>query len=173
MVDNHKGVSLNIGKEGNDLKIRMYDSEIYGEVPGVNKDAPDGQRAWCKDKHGMMIFQASVGAKPLHPTMPSSLPIQKIKSNGSWGGDVILENVNLNDFAATTECGAKQHLIKRNKSSSDYIPINTFKFTKFRNVQENAFAFIDDPPQGWANPTDCGDFPCTRKTDFKRNTFAI
>ena len=108
-----------------------------------------------------MIFQASVGAKPLHPTMPSTLPIQKIKSNGSWGGNVKLENVNFNNFASKTQCGAKQHAIKRNKSSSDYIPINEFKYTKFRNVQNEAVIFIDDPPQGWANPTDCGDFPCT------------
>jgi hypothetical protein len=36
LVDNHKGVSLNIGKEGSLLKIRMYDSEIFGEVAGVN-----------------------------------------------------------------------------------------------------------------------------------------
>ena len=36
MVDNHKGVSLNIGKEGSDLQIRMSNSEIFGEVEGVN-----------------------------------------------------------------------------------------------------------------------------------------
>jgi len=96
LVDNHKGVSLNIGKEGSSLKIRMHDSEIFGEVEGVNEDAPDGQAGWCADKHGLMIFQASQGGKPLHPTMPSSLPIQKIKSNGSWGGDVELDNVNFN-----------------------------------------------------------------------------
>jgi hypothetical protein len=136
LVDNHKGVSLNIGKEGSDLKIRMYDSEIFGEVAGVNRDSPDGQSRWCKDKHGLMIFQASQGSKPLHPTMPSSLPIQKIKSNGSWGGNVILDNVNFNKFKATTECGAKQHAIKRNPTSSDYIPLNKFKNTKFREVQD-------------------------------------
>ena len=56
LVDNHHGVSLNIGQEGNDLKIRMDDSVIYGEVKGVNYDAPDGQKAWCNDKHGMMLF---------------------------------------------------------------------------------------------------------------------
>jgi len=35
-VDNHKGVSIQIGREGNDIKVRMSDSEIYGEVAGVN-----------------------------------------------------------------------------------------------------------------------------------------
>jgi uncharacterized protein YerC len=35
-VDNHKGVSLNIGKEGSDLLVQLSDSKIYGEVAGVN-----------------------------------------------------------------------------------------------------------------------------------------
>ena len=93
--------------------------------------------------------------------MPSSLPIQKIKSNGSWGGNVELDNVNFNKFKAFTECGAKQHAIKRNPTSSDYIPVNKFKNTKFRDVQDQAVVFIDDPNPGWANPTDCGEWPCT------------
>jgi len=59
LVDNHKGVSLNIGKEGSQLKIQMKDSEIFGEIEGVNLDAPQDQAAWCGDKHGLMIFQAS------------------------------------------------------------------------------------------------------------------
>lgn len=160
-VDNHLGVSLNIGREGEELTIQMFDSEIYGEVAGVNQDAPDGQSPWCEDKHGLMLFSAATGGKPLHPTMPSSLPIHKIKSNGSWGGNVILNNVNFNKFKSKTECGRKQNIIKRNKSSSDYIPPHLFKNTKFRDVQDGAFIFIDDPPQSWANPTDCIDWPCT------------
>ena len=51
--------------------------------------------------------------------------------------------------------------MKRNPSASDYIPMHTFKNTKFDNVSENAVIWIDDPPRGWANPTDCGAFPCT------------
>lgn len=35
-VDNRKGVSIQIGQEGSDMKVRMSDSEIYGEVAGVN-----------------------------------------------------------------------------------------------------------------------------------------
>ena len=108
-----------------------------------------------------MLFYVARGGKPLHPTMPSSLPIQKIKSDASWGGNVELDNVNFNMFKSRTECGAKQHTIKRNKSAADYTPISTFKNTKFREVQDSAFIFIDDPPAGWANPTDCDSFPCT------------
>ena len=29
------------------------------------------------------------------------------------------------------------------------------------NVEKDALVWIEDPPQGWANPTDCGNFPCT------------
>jgi len=29
------------------------------------------------------------------------------------------------------------------------------------DVEDSTFAFMPDPSPGWANPTDCGDFPCT------------
>jgi hypothetical protein len=108
-----------------------------------------------------MLFTANTGGKPLHPTMPSQLPIHKIKSDGAWGGNIELDNVNFNDFTAATKCGAKQHMIKRNKYSADYTPMHKFKNTSIRNVQQDAVIFIEDPDPGWANPTDCGNWPCT------------
>jgi hypothetical protein len=44
-IDNHKGVSLNTAGEGDLKKIRMYDTEIYGE--GENDDCPSGGPCWC------------------------------------------------------------------------------------------------------------------------------
>lgn len=57
-VDNFKGVSLMVGREGSDVKIRMYDSEIYGEVKGVNLDSPEGNEKFCVKKSGLMLFSA-------------------------------------------------------------------------------------------------------------------
>ena len=43
------------------------------------------------------------------------------------------------------------------------------------DCEENSFAYFFDPPAGWANPTDCGNFPCTgpKNTiyDFKNVKF--
>lgn len=52
-------------------------------------------------------------------------------------------------------------MMERNPYASDYIPLHKFKNTKIRDVAANSFIHIEDPPQGWANPTDCGAFPCT------------
>ena len=39
--------------------------------------------------------------------------------------------------------------------------MHKFKNSKFTNVNENAVAYINDPNPGWANPTDCIEWPCT------------
>lgn len=95
--------------------------------------------------------------------MASKLPIYKIKSYGSWGGEITLTRVNFNNFenAETRKCGKRHTAIQRNPSASDYVPVHKFKNTKFSNVSENAVAYINDPNPGWANPTDCVEWPCT------------
>ena len=74
----------------------MTNVEIYGEDDSL--DAPDGQAAYCADKWGLMLFGANRGGKALHPIKASSLPVSKIKSYGSWGAEIRLENVNFNNF---------------------------------------------------------------------------
>jgi len=50
-----------------------------------------------------------------------------------------------------------------------------FHDTVFTNVSADAMAYIYDPPQGWANVKDCGNFPCTAPQNtilsFKGTTF--
>jgi hypothetical protein len=160
-IDNTKGVNLNTAGERENLQISMSDVEIYGEDD--NSDVPDGQQMYCADKFGFMLFGANQGGKDLHPTMASKLPIYKIKSYGSWGGEVTLTRVNFHNFedAETRKCGKRHTTIQRNPSASDYIPVHKFINTKFTNVSENAVAYINDPNPGWANPTDCVEWPCT------------
>ena len=49
-----------------------------------------------------MLFGANQEGKQLHPTAASKLPIYKIKSNGSWGPEITLTNVNFNNFESAT-----------------------------------------------------------------------
>lgn len=81
----------------------MENVDIYGEMD--NTDAPNGQRPYCKEKYGLMLFGSNRGGKPLHPTMQSQLPVHKIKSYGSWGGEVNLINVNFHNFMSATTMG--------------------------------------------------------------------
>lgn len=160
-IDNEKGVCLQTAGERESIKISMTDVEIYGE--DNNSDVPDGQSPYCKEKYGLMLFGSNRGGKELHPTMASKLPIHKIKSYGSWGGEVTLTRVNFNNFqsATTRKCGKRHTTIQRNPYASDYIPIHKFFSTKFTDVAENAVAYLNDPNPGWANPTDCIEWPCT------------
>lgn len=135
-IDNEKGVGLQISGETEYNRISMYDVEIYGE--DNNSDVPDGQASYCKDKYGLMLFGGARGAKPLHPTMASSLPVHKIKSYASWGTEVVLTRVNFNNFQSevTRKCGRKHTAMQRNPSAADYIPTHLFKFSKFTDVIE-------------------------------------
>ena len=136
-VDNFMGVSLNVDGESDLKKIRMYDSEIYGEVDDVNDDCPntaDLQNCWCLNKMGMMLFHFSVKFKALHPNWENELPIWDVVGNSIWGGDVELNNVNFNRFSSRTKCGARQRAIMRNPVTPDYIPMHKFKNSKFRDV---------------------------------------
>lgn len=91
------------------------------------------------------------------------MPVHKIKSYGSWGPEVVLTRVTFNNFDSevTNKCGLRHTAIQRNPYASDYIPVHKFVNTKFNNVFENAVIWIEDPNPGWANPTDCIEWPCT------------
>ena len=43
----------------------------------------------------------------------------------------------------------------------DYTPFATMRNIRFTNVAHEALAWIQDPPQGWANKSDCVEFTCT------------
>ena len=62
--------------------------------------------------------------------------------------------------AKTTTCGSRQSAMKP-YLSPDYIPFVQFFDPLFTNLAKEALAFIPNPPQGWANPSDCVDFTCT------------
>lgn len=159
-IDNELGVYLSTSGEGSFKKTYMENVEIYGEAP-ENQNCPKMQDCRCKDIAGMMLFTNNAGGKDLHPTMPSALPIHKIKSNGAWASSAELRNVGFNNFNGPTLCGEVQNMITVNPTAADYIPLHTFVNTKIRNVDDASVAYIMDPNPGWANKSDCDSFPCT------------
>jgi hypothetical protein len=60
-----------------------------------------------------------------------------------------------------TTCGSRQAALMPYKSSADYVPFSQFFDPIFTDLDKDSLAFIPNPPQGWANPTDCVDFTCT------------
>lgn len=180
-VDNREGFGANIDNGGNEydldnVEIVIKNSKAYGEYG--SPDCPqNGQGGFCfrTPKYGMMSSSGTRGGKPFHITMPSSLPPAKVGAIATWGTKVELRNNHFIGFNPTTQEGARQRLFELQGSASDHIPIHEFYDTTFENVDPDALAFFFEPPKGWANIADCGEFPCTAPKNtlysFKRTTF--
>jgi hypothetical protein len=175
-----------IGKEGDELNAIIKDSTIYGESPVhdcpyedycnlkyyLNDDDDDGdneddleEEIWtsnCFDKVGTVTPMATNGGKDVLITGASGYPYHKIGGDSSWGLKGYYENVDFVNFAdVNTYCGGQQRTIEISSSGSDIVPWTEFRYTRFTDVENEAVAYIMDPPSGWANTADCGSFPCT------------
>jgi hypothetical protein len=83
------------------------------------------------------------------------------KSGGGLSGAGYYYNMEFIGFNnATTTCGSTQYAIKP-YLFPDYTPFATFIRPLFTDLKREALTFIENPPQGWANPTDCVEFTCT------------
>lgn len=142
-IDNQKGLSLQTGGDRDKVSIRLFDSFIYGETKALDCV---GKECYCPEKYGFMLFGNNWGSKDLHPTMASSLPVYKIKSEGAWGGNIQITNTKFaNWLNGKTQCGAKQHIFQRNPNGSDKIPIHYFSGSIFERVDQWSFAWLKDP----------------------------
>lgn len=97
----------------------------------------------------------------MHPTSSSALPISKAKGEGNWGGKVTINRCHFKDFVGKSMCGERSVVFERNHYDADKIPPHFFNDITFENVDDNGWAFLDKPDPGWANVSDCGNFPCT------------
>ena len=76
--------------------------------------------------------------------------------------EVEIENVTFQNFkSVNTACGKTQHIFHNSKTASDYIPLHDLKDCTFIDVTDDALAKMDEPKDGWANISDCGEWPCT------------
>jgi hypothetical protein len=103
-IDSEKGINLQTGREADELTISLSNSKIYGETEA--DDCPENHDCRCNDKFGFMLFTNNAGSKDLHITSLSARPIYKIKTDGAWGGEVLVNNVEFHNFntAGLTKC---------------------------------------------------------------------
>jgi cysteine synthase len=87
----------------------------------------------------------NTGSKPAHITMPSSMPMEKIKSYGEFGAYVQNSDLTFSQFTSLTKCGSKQSAYKLNKAASDYIPRHEFTNTVISDVEDDAMFYLQDP----------------------------
>lgn len=88
----------------------------------------------------------------------------KLSGNAARGNVAKYTNVVFKDFPGTgTRCNAarKLRIFETHPQASDLIMQQIFSNIVLNNVSSDAFMFLMDPPEGWANLTDCVEFPCT------------
>lgn len=101
------------------------------------------------------------GGSPVHITMPSGLPMHKVMGNANFVANAYVTNTQFIGFDGPTNCGARQSVIGLNPSGSDFNAPTHFSNCHFEDIRQDSFAYIYDPPSGWANLSDCGEWPCT------------
>ena len=71
------------------------------------------------------------------------MPFYKIKSSGTYRSFAELDKITFSNFLTnTTACGMNQIIFNRNHYSWEWIPKHTFTNTRFVDVVDSAFAFL-------------------------------
>lgn len=140
-VDNVLGISIQTAKtsSGQSRKIFGYDVYIIGESFALDCPAGTGSTAvyecFCQNKFGLMLFGHNMKPRTIiHPEWDSwEIPYYEQQSDSTWphkNSEVKLDRFKFNDWKdETTHCNMKQHIMERNPSASDRIPIHYFKNT--------------------------------------------
>jgi hypothetical protein len=96
--------------------------------------------------------------------MLSSIPYEKISSYQNWFTEAFFNDITFKDWTSgnrTCNTSTKHRIFGINSDNSDHVPVQKLTNVVFNNVADDAVAYLFDPPQGWANIKDCGEFPCT------------
>lgn len=110
-IDNGSGGTPMIGYEDDVLEMNMNNIVMYGESEAKDcfyqNECDDRTHQGCKDRAGVMIgYAAKAGKDPL-PKSKSLIPIHRIKTDASYGGNNNYNNLTFFNFKSNrTWCGA-------------------------------------------------------------------
>jgi hypothetical protein len=158
-LDSGAGMGVGISEGGVDTMIEINDNKIYGESE-IPDCPPNGGYCYQVEKNGYLAGSTLGGARPIHPPMLIKMPFHKAKGVGGQNGKIIHNRNIYKDFSSSTVTGKRQSLVVSDEGP-DFLPANYFYDTQFINMDQAQLAFVKSPVAGWANPSDCGNFPCT------------
>lgn len=173
MLDNIKGMGAFLasgsGSEYDERVVELNDNLILGETE--ISDCPEKERPpmvpdFCfqTPKFGLTPAVVLRGGKPLHPTMPSQMPLDRIKTEPAWAGRAVFSRNTFKDFSAFTrlsypdlqgtKCWIPSNVFGRCNNSAigyaataaDYQPLAELHDTTFDNVELAAAAQLMSPP---------------------------
>jgi hypothetical protein len=173
MIDNQYGMGASLTGPGKNGVVHINDNKIWGE--SELPDCPPNGGFCTSPMRGGFCMNTMGGEKPLHPIPPKRIPYDKPGADASWDGKFIFNNNELINFKALSRNGGTSRAFILHANSPDYMPAHSFLNTMFTDVEHDALASFADPSGGWANPKDCGNFPCTAPwnsfIDFRRAYF--
>jgi hypothetical protein len=114
LIDNGAGFALmNGGQDLDKMVTKANKIIVYGETE--NRDCPtenwchsNSDKDICITKSAMLLSDFTQGKKDPYPRSQSSLPIHKIKTYASWGGQPLFQYTEFHDFTTNkTYCGMK------------------------------------------------------------------
>ena len=159
IIDNAIGLKAGIGS-GTNAEIVLEDSLIIGEHT-ASRDCSVSYEQGGGKKIGMYssIGLASHGVPFTYPPLGFFTHM----GNPGRGKTMTIKNVVFKDFPdPSSRCNnGAIATFHTNKSGSDLIMPHIFKNVKYDGVSKKSFIYLMNPPEGWANLTDCVDFPCT------------
>jgi len=163
MIDNAAGVSVCLGVDSfNEKQMTLEKSFIVGEWP-ASQDCPPGG-GFCKkeSKTGIYSFSAVGAPSEVHPTKPPAKPYYGTMNDGSWNGNAYIRENIIKNYPSITSYGNNMAFFKMGKKlSPDVVSPHYFWGNTLTNVEAGGLVSFMDPSPGWANPTDCVDFPCS------------
>jgi hypothetical protein len=146
LIDNVLGVNLQASGDSAKSHTYLRSSIIYGETEA--EDCPKSHNCKCMDKIGFMLFGSNHKDKGIHITSPSPLPHYKIKSYGTWAASAAIYDTVFEGFTSTeTACGATSRIFELNPYSADFVPVQKFDYTTFKNVHQDVMTYLMDPPE--------------------------
>lgn len=156
-IDSDYGIMAFPPDEG---ELEIKDSIMYGSMNMENQDCPLSNRS-CNSCFGTRGLMLPVSGSQTVETHLAPKKIPKKYAGGEMWGKPKMSNLKFIGFDQTTnECGARQAAISTNVQP-DIHPIMYFRNAEFINTDQSALFDFDDPPQSWANMSDCWDFTCT------------
>lgn len=109
-IDNAMGPTPLVGKEADNLTARLQNIKMYGESPSrdcfYENECKKRSGPGCIDRIGLMLPYFSTGGKDVLIKKRSKFPVHKVKSDGSWGGVTISNDLEFINFESSTHfCG--------------------------------------------------------------------
>lgn len=163
LIDNTYGTGTIIGKEGNDLKIKMDSIQYFGETEHKDCEVEDEcltNPDTCVHKSAMMLPLFLVDYTLPFPV--NTNPVDVINHDAAWGGKTDFKDITFTGFKSGKNfCGGRQRILESHKAAVDFIPEVIFDNAIFKDVVSDTLGYFNEPDPVLKRVERCGEIDCS------------